>query len=138
MWLRQVLVITLQRFQLEHSPAGTVVTRKNESPVTFDETLDLAEAGVDRQDLLTDMSTKDELFGVVQHHSAGQDSSARASASATATASATLECGHYTAGVKHDGYWLLCDNSNLAAPTDFQALVTNKAYLLFYRRIDHA
>ena len=61
-------------------------------------------------------SVKYELFGIVNHYG-------------------SQNFGHYTSACKVKGKWYEFNDST-ANLIDFQSLVTNEAYILFYQRID--
>lgn len=50
--------------------------------------------------------------------------------------SGTLSGGHYTATVKKEAGWFLCNDSMVTPITNPQSIVSSTAYMLFYSRKD--
>ncbi|KAJ9633025.1 ubiquitin-specific protease ubp2 [Knufia peltigerae] len=121
--LPEVLIIQLKRFKSEmlRTSTGTgMVTSKNDTPVAFDEYLDLKSFIEHRveEEVAVSGSTRYRLTGIINHYG-------------------ILDVGHYIADVRIDDTWHELNDARVKPEADLQAFLQNQRwgpYVLLYER----
>lgn len=103
------LIISLKRFKHKsgNSMIGFMSNKKNDTTVNYPLDLDL------KDHILGNYNSKYELFAISQHYGG-------------------LSSGHYTALCKNNDNWLEFDDESVTKINN-KEIVTNSAYLLFYK-----